>query len=255
MAQVPYGHPKAQREYLVEMMAGAAYEFNKMKTAIAGGHSIEGPRMALGFTVMANQVTKPLLKSNLRDGDQLILTKALGTGALLAGLMDGKLRGFWFEKMIRSMLLNNSIALEIARNFDVSAMTDVTGFGLAGHLFEMLIASHKSAQLQPESIPLLDGFAELTAAGIESTMTPENRSIENSFQAPDKLSNRPPYVGLFDPQTCGGLLIAVGKPEATEVLDYLRQNQFESAAIIGSAQNSTAGVPTVSFGSSVQSNS
>ncbi len=233
MAQVPFGHPKAQREVLVEMMAGAAKEFNRMKTSIVGGHSIEGPRMAMGFTVMANQVTEPLLKSNLSEGDQLIVSKALGTGTLLAALMEGKCRGNWFQAMKTSMLRCNSIALEVAKRFSIRSMTDVTGFGLAGHLHELLVASQLSATLRLAKVPILKGFSELTDQGIESTMNLENRSVESSIQVDEESRKKAAYAALFDPQTCGGLLIAAAPNHSENLCQFLRDAGFEASAIVG----------------------
>ena len=245
MAQVPYGAPKMQREYLVEMMAGSAHELTPKQTAIVGGHSIEGPRMALGFTVLANQKTKPLLKSNLQVGDVLIVTKPLGTGALLAALPEGKCDGRWFVAMVESMLLNNSIALELAEEFSISAMTDVTGFGLAGHLLEMLRASNWSAELNLNKIELYDGFAELTGQGIESTLTIENRHIETAIEVSETLRKSEKYVSLYDPQTCGGLLIAVKSSETDRVLAFLQSNGFQKSFVAGTVQENQQ--PTINI--------
>ncbi len=236
MAQVPYGAPKMQRNYLVEMMAGAAHELTPENTAIVGGHSIEGPRMALGFTVLANQDTEPLLKSNLNVGDQLIVTKPLGTGALLAALPEGKCDGRWFAAMIDSMLLNNSIALEIAKKFNVSAMTDVTGFGLAGHLLEMLQASQLSASLMLDSVKLYAGFEELTRQGIESTLTIENRHIEHAIQISENLRKSPSFTAMFDPQTCGGLLIATKSSDVDDMLTFLGNQGFSDTFVAGTVE-------------------
>jgi selenide, water dikinase len=231
--QVPFGPSRRQQEIMLEVMSGAVDELKQSGTALVGGHSIEGPRLLIGFTVLATPPKKPLTKSGLQAGDELILSKSLGTGALLAAHMQAKCDWQWMSAMIESMLMSNRVALEIADRIDVHAMTDVTGFGLAGHLSEMLEQSNCSAKLTVDQIPLLNGFQQLHVLGVESTMADENRLLKTEVKHHDSLQNSTALAALFDPQTSGGLLIGCPSQDSRTVLSILHQNGFSSSAVIG----------------------
>ena len=182
MVQLPLGHARSQLRVMRDLMAGSVEELVRMNATIVGGHSIEGPRLTIGFTVLGRQLTDPKTKGMLRPGDCLVLTKPLGSGVLLAGLMQCKLPGSAFRPLIDAMLQSNYIALRLITEFGVSAITDVTGFGLAGHLAEMLKASQKSAEIDIAKIPLLPECQSLIDQGVQSTRArqspgfPENRT-------------------------------------------------------------------------------
>jgi selenide,water dikinase len=216
-----------------ELMAGSVEELDKAGAAIVGGHSIEGPRLIAGFTVLGNQLTDPKTKGMLAVGDQLILTKPIGSGILLAGLMQGKLPAQVFEPMLESMLLSNQIALPLLQEYGIQAMTDVTGFGLAGHLVEMLKASQLSAELRMDDVPVLAGTQDLVSDGVQSTLAPDNRiaAAKVELQLDDIDSDR--FASLFDPQTCGGLLFGVKPEEVDQILEYLGENGFTHSRVIG----------------------
>jgi selenide,water dikinase len=201
-----------------------------MGVVLTGGHTSEGVELAAGFSVTGYQKIdhKFFRKGGMEVGDQLILTKPLGSGALLAALMRGECRADWFEKLKQSMLLSNQKAAEIFSEADVRGCTDVTGFGLAGHLFEMLDQSRVSARISTDSVPQFDGFSELSRRGILSTLHGENakrsRRIESSVALPEY---------LFDPQTSGGLMAAVKSDRVDGVLWNLRESGHSYASRIG----------------------
>jgi selenide,water dikinase len=238
IAQLPMAHPRQQQQVMKELMTGAVEELARMGATIVGGHSIEGPRLLAGFTVTGNQVVDVRTKGQLKNGDLLVLSKPLGTGALLAAWMQCVLEGKYFQPMVDSMLLSNQIALQLAQRTEVSAVTDVTGFGLAGHLAEMLIASGKSATLNLADIPLLPGSKELLENGVESTLAPDNRLIMEkvNFNGFD-VSHRD-VASLFDPQTGGGLLFGIDAGKAAETIKFMGDNGFENATIVGSVEES-----------------
>ena len=233
MVQVPFGHPRGQRRELAELLAGASLELKAMGAALAGGHTIEGPRLTMGFTMLAKQLRPPLEKSGLRVGDQLILSKPIGSGVLLAAQMRCQGRASWYQAMRRSLLQSNQVALELCDLFAINSLTDVTGFGLAGHLLEMLTASRMKGRVHVETIPLFEGTAEFIERGVESTLAPENRVAEAQITAAVDVSRRPAYAALFDPQTCGGILMGVSEGEAASVLGFLNRAGFGQATIIG----------------------
>lgn len=219
LVTIPLGPAEKQEAELFEVLRGAVDELERHQVALVGGHTTEGPHLALGFTILADPPKTPRTKAMLRAGDQLVLTKLLGTGILLAAQMRAMLAADWYMPLLGSMLASNGDAAQTFDEFDIQGVTDVTGFGLAGHLWEMLSASGVSARLKLASIPLLPGVEKLTSAGIQSTLAPANRLAEENIRwerpseeifaadADHRLAAR--YAALFDPQTSGGLLMGV----------------------------------------------
>ncbi len=231
---IPIGKPRKQEQLLYEVLAGALHEFRQMGATLVGGHTIEGPQLTVGFTMLADQgLNAPLTKAGLRVGDRLILTKPLGSGVLLAAHMQARCKAPWMDTLLRTMLLSNQPAAKLVDEFDIRGLTDVTGFGLAGHLLEMLRASKSSAELMLDRIPLLDGVDELVGEGVESTLGPANRVAETNIQVSEQQRRNSRYAALFDPQTCGGLLIGVRESDVDAVLARLAEMSDVPAALIG----------------------
>ncbi|MDB5334808.1 MAG: dehydrogenase-like protein / Selenide,water dikinase [Planctomycetaceae bacterium] len=244
---LPYGSVHVQQELLLQLLSGAARELAACGVELWGGHTIEGPQLQLGFSV-AGQLngTNPWRKSGLRPGDHLLLTKRLGTGTLLAAHQRGLCRAEWFDQMVAEMLVSNQQSREVAREFDVYAATDVTGFGLGGHLLEMLTASRCSAVISSEALSrsLLPGFAELAGEGIESTLAPANRESVRSHLAKEHATTNGDLAALIDPQTSGGLLLGVAVDQVAELLSAMRTVGYTNAVQIG-VVHAEAGVPKI----------
>ncbi len=233
LVTVPLGSPRRQEQVLYETLAGSLHEFRRMGCSLAGGHTIEGPTLTVGYTVLADQGTvSPRTKGQLRPGDKLVLTKPLGSGILLAAHMQALCRGEWMQELLKAMLFSNEHPAAIAERHDISGLTDVTGFGFAGHLLEMLKAANARAEIQLDSVPLLSGTAEMVAAGIESTLAPANRDAESSISVNEQNRERPEYAALFDPQTCGGLLMGVSEQGAGALIAEMKSSGIP-AAIVG----------------------
>ena len=219
-------------------MNGAHRVLQREGVALVGGHTSEGAELALGFAV--NGVADPetlMPKSALEEGDRLILTKPLGSGVMFAAEMQLRARGDWVEPAIAQMLVSNRDAALRARNLGVRSATDVTGFGLAGHLFEMLEAAGRQAQLDLDALPALPGALELLEAGIRSSLHEDNAKVGRYIDGGEGQMQR---ELLFDPQTSGGLILAV-RPEAAErLLEALREVGLEAAAIIGTVRGQGA---------------
>ncbi len=226
VAAVPYSSGAKMRTELADMLKGATGVLAADGCALVGGHSGEAAEPALGFAVTGLADPGQLLrKSGLRPGDVLILTKPLGTGIVLAGHMRGLARANWLQAAIASMRASNATAARILRQHGAVACTDVTGFGLAGHLLEMLHASGVSASLWADHVPALPGALELAARGVESTLAPENRRLltEGGTGARTAL--------LFDPQTSGGLLAGIAPERAEACVQTLRAAGVEATMI------------------------
>lgn len=212
MAALPYAPGRSMQEDLRAMMLGAVDVLDRDGCALVGGHSAEGAEAALGFAVtgLADPATV-WRKAGLRVGDRLVLTKPLGSGIVLAGAMRGLVRAEWLQAALASMARSNADAAGVLRRNGVLACTDVTGFGLAGHLGEMLAASGVGARLDMAALPLLAGVAELVAAGVASTLAPANAA---ALAVPA----HPLDAVLVDPQTSGGLIAGVAAERVADCL-------------------------------------
>lgn len=239
IAVVPEGTEEQQARLLSELLAGAAREFSEANVAIVGGHSIVGPKLTIGFTVLGDaDPSQVVRKTSLAAGDCFVLTKSLGTGVLLAGHMQAKCRAAWWTALVESMLASNRQAATIAQQREVSAATDVTGFGLAGHLQEMLAGTQLSAELSLSALPLLPGAGELLDEGIESTLAPANRAGCPSVSIPAAAKARHANI-LFDPQTSGGLLLAVAESQLQQLLATCEPPATKIGRIIAGGDKAT----------------
>ncbi len=228
IATLPYARGPVQEAQLYELLSGAVESLRSLGVVLTGGHTTEGSEMALGFAVTGFAEEGRLFqKSKLQPGDRLILTKPLGSGALLAAWMRGECRADWFEALIASMLRSNAAAAEVFRAAGVVACTDVTGFGLAGHLLEMLDGSRVSARLDSKAVHLYAGFDEVVSRGIVSSLHGDNAKLACRVQG----TSAPAW--LFDPQTSGGLLGAIRPQSVARTLEQLGEAGYPDAAVIG----------------------
>ncbi|MDI1285409.1 MAG: selenide, water dikinase SelD [Reyranella sp.] len=217
LAVVPAAAERLMEEDLFQMLSGARRVLDRAGCALIGGHSGEGPEAALGFSV--NGLVDParaLRKGGLRPGDKLVLTKPLGTGVIFAAAMRGVAHGTWIAAALASMRQPSSAAAEALVAVSAHACTDVTGFGLAGHLAEMIRASGAiSVDLRLDALPALDGAVELFAQGFASSLQPENLRARHLIDGMEAHARHPKLALLFDPQTAGGLLAAIPSDRAT----------------------------------------
>lgn len=221
---LPRLSPELQRRTLAEVMDAAHDVMREAGAEIVGGHSSQGAELTIGFTVTGLCPRPPVTLAGGRPGDALILTKPIGSGVLMAAEMAGRAEGAWVASALRQMATpqgNAARCLSAAR-----AMTDVTGFGLAGHLANICEASGTGAEIDPDAVPLMEGAREMAQAGVRSTLFAENRAL-----APHLPEGGAADL-LFDPQTAGGLLAAVPEDAAAGALAALR----------------AAGVPAVRIG-------
>jgi len=234
IATVPYGLEAKVEADLSAMMAGANEVLREAGCALVGGHTSEGAELALGFAVngLVSRAAA-LRKGGLAPGDALILTKPIGTGTLLAADMRGKAKARWVMAAIAHMVRSNGRAADILRRHGAHAATDVTGFGLIGHLVEMVRASDVDVTLAVERVPLLDGARATVALGIFSSLQPQNVRLRRAIRELDVVARHPLYPLLFDPQTAGGLLAAVPLAEAERCVAALRTAGYADAAVIG----------------------
>ncbi|MCC8432571.1 selenide, water dikinase SelD [Reyranella aquatilis] len=211
LAVVPAAAERLMEEDLFQMLAGARRVLDGAGCALIGGHSGEGPEAALGFSVNGLVVaSRALRKGGLRPGDRLVLTKKLGTGVIFAAAMRGMARAAWIEAALASMRTPSGAAAQTLLDAGAHACTDVTGFGLAGHIAEMIRASGNVAvDIDLDALPALPGATELFAQGFASSLQPENLRARHLIDGMDRAASHSKLPLLFDPQTAGGLLAAL----------------------------------------------
>lgn len=241
LAVLPYMAEHLSLDQLYQLLAGVAKGLDELGASLAGGHSAEGEKLAIGLTVTGLSDGRLLRKEAGRPGDFLLLTKALGTGVIFAGEMEGKAKSSWIDAAISSMLRSQKNLLPLIRGATVHAATDITGFGLLGHLQEMLRSGEMVAELWPEALPLLDGALELLQGGVASSLLPANRRFQ------EKVKGSPSVEALWDlmadPQTSGGFLLSVAAETAPRLLRELQQAGFASAQVIGRLRQSEKPYP------------
>ncbi|MDO6442351.1 selenide, water dikinase SelD [Marinobacter sp. 2_MG-2023] len=234
VATVPYGIESKVEDVVFQMMSGAVDVLNEAGCALVGGHTGEGRELALGFAV--NGLIDPdqvMSKGGLRAGDVLILTKPIGTGTLFAAHARLAAKGRWIDSALASMVQSNKSAADCFRRFGSKACTDVTGFGLLGHLLEMTQPSGVDAELDLAAVPILPGAEETAAAGVLSSLQPANIRMCCSIRDQQTWAKHPRYPLIFDPQTAGGLLAGVSVNNAEDCVRELKALGYPHAAIIG----------------------
>jgi selenide, water dikinase len=223
---------KADMEILERILAGGLSKMIEAGCTVVGGHSIRDDETKFGYSVTGLvHPSKVLANSGARAGDVLILTKPLGTGVISTAIKKGVARQEWIDAATVSMTTLNKTASQLLSGYEVHGMTDITGFGLIGHVREMALASNVSARLQAAQIPLLPGAMECVRAGYIPGGLKANREFAEcqigwSPEVPDDIRTI-----LFDPQTAGGLLISIAPSDASDLLHELSAAGIAAARI------------------------
>jgi selenide,water dikinase len=215
---LPYAGRSIQKRELRQLLQGVLSVCEEENVILLGGHSAEGSDLSLAVTVNGVDENKTFTKQGLHDGDLLILNKALGSGLLLAALMLQKTEGRDLNVVLDSMNQSNKQAASLLSTLEVSACTDISGFGLLGHLSEMLDGSELRAEIFPDKVPLLPGTKGLTHQGVRSSLFLQNELSIAGDSRWSYLKDNELWPVLIDPQTSGGLLAGI-------------QPRFEKAAV------------------------
>ena len=234
LATVPFAPAAKMENDLFLMLDGADSVLREAGATLIGGHSAEGAELMLGLSV--NGLADPALllrKSGMRRDDRLILTKPVGTGVIFAADMRHRARARWVEAALIHMTRPASPASALLIEAGATACTDVTGFGLAGHLLEMAEASGVDVELDMRSVPLLAGAEELMASGLASSLHTDNLAAGSQVAATAAIRSQALFSLLFDPQTAGGLLASLPPDGAERCLSALHAAGYAQAAIIG----------------------
>jgi selenide,water dikinase len=232
VATLPPARPPIVEHDLFHMLKGGTEVLEAAGAVLVGGHSAEGAELALGFAVTGR--TRPgrlMRKGGLRPGDRLLLTKPLGTGVILAAEMRRLAPARAVEAAIATMLQSAADASACLAAHGATACTDVTGFGLLGHLLEMLSASGADTRLDPERIPAIDGALSLLGSGVTSSMHQGNLAAMTALSS-EEIARDPALAALLiDPQTAGGLLAGVPAKRVALCLAELHRLGYRAAEI------------------------
>ncbi|WOJ92554.1 selenide, water dikinase SelD [Congregibacter variabilis] len=248
LVTLPFAAPSLLHRDLRFVLEGALSVFEESGCRLNGGHSMQGPELQLGFAVngVLQVGCSALHKRGAGAGDQLLISKKLGSGAICAAHMQGLIDGRHVEDALMSMEQSNAIAAAVARDFNATAVTDITGFGLAGHLLEMLDET-LCAELCLDQLPVMPGALQAMAEGVFSTLHEPNRqALAERWLLPAQSPLQAQL--LFDPQTSGGLLMAFPGTQAQAARRALQDRGVEST-IIGTVKEAVSGAatPVLSF--------
>ncbi len=233
---IPHAATAIMEDQLAQLMAGCTEVLNAHDTTLLGGHTSESDSLSFGLSVNAFADPKMLLrKTGMRAGDVLILSKALGTGTLFAADMRHRAKHRWIKGALAQMQRSNQSAAKSFVAHHATACTDVTGFGLLGHLREMLDDAC-AVEVQLSALPLLEGARWCIESGVFSSLHQDNAMHASIIRNEERFSTESRVALLFDPQTAGGLLAAVPQAQAQACLDELHRNGDTSAACIGKVQ-------------------
>jgi selenide, water dikinase len=233
---VPPGMDAKVEDVLFQMMTGALEVLNEADCSLVGGHTGEGKELALGFAINGLIEDKPeaiLRKSGMKPGDVLILTKPIGTGTLFAAHARLAAKGRWIDAALQSMVISNRVGAQILREHGGTACTDLTGFGLLGHLVEMTRPSGVDAEIHLSALPLLDGAQECVEAGITSSLQSANVRLRRALRNQEEFVKHPRYPLIFDPQTAGGLLASVPADRVYACIAALKAQGYPHTCKIG----------------------
>jgi selenide,water dikinase len=221
-------------DVLFQVLSGARDTFDPIGVRLLGGHTSKAEELQVGFAVQGAALGSqrlPRRRGNLAVGQRLILSRPLGTGVLFHADMAGRARGPWIEAALAAMLLGNAAAQPVALR--AGAATDITGFGLAGHLGSMFSGSGLCARLELSALPALPGAVELLALGERSHFHEANARIRRVLAVAPLAALDPRLQLLFDPQTAGGLLLVFSPEETEGALVELRAAGYGQAAVVG----------------------
>jgi selenide,water dikinase len=230
LVTVPLMSERMMEEELFQLLSGAVDVLTAAGAPLVGGHSAEGAELSLALTVTGVPGATTLQKSGASPGDQLLLTKPLGTGVILAAAMRGIHESGALKACVASMDSSNRKSMEILQAHGVKALTDVTGFGLIGHLGEMLRASHCGVSLTLNAVPVLPGALNLAEQGIRSSLAQANSRALADFDC-STMTDAARLALLADPQTSGGLLACVSSEQADPCLQALREADVDAQVI------------------------
>jgi len=219
---------------LRQIIQGGVDKLREAGVVLVGGHSVEDKELKYGLSVTGFiHPDRILTKKDLRAGDHLVLTKPLGTGIVNTAIKGGLASADVIERVTRLMASLNREAAEIMSHYPIHACTDITGFGLLGHMAEMVSGMPFGIRLMSPQIPMLPEAFEYAGMGLVPAGAYKNREFRECMVDFDPSVDRLVQDILFDPQTSGGLLIGVQHDRAGDLVSELKDKGIDAAAVIG----------------------
>ena len=227
---------KMDIQVLGEILKGGAEKVREAGAVVVGGHSIIDEEIKYGMAITGVIHPDRIIRNvGVQEGDALILTKPLGTGIITTALKKGKAPKESIQAAISSMLSLNKIAAKIMRGYPVHACSDITGYGLMGHALEMASGSSVTLILESAKLPILQRAPRLAEKGYLTGGCKRNRDYLKDKTTIDKTIREGLVETALDPQTSGGLLIALAQKRAPRLVEELQDNGVKAAAVIGYA--------------------
>jgi selenide,water dikinase len=231
---VAFPTKKFSLDILGEILEGGLAVMKEAGVQLLGGHSIDDPELKYGLSVTGIVHPDKVIRNNtIKKGDSLVLTKPLGTGIIATAIKAGLAEPEAVTDFLKSMSTLNKYAAEIMLKYNINACTDVTGFGLAGHILEMIEGNDLSVIINSENLPLLDGVSENAAMGLIPGGLYRNKSYVGDRCIIENSVKREIADIIFDPQTSGGLLISLPQNESELMVNELQRTGIVHAAVIG----------------------
>ncbi|MCH8300218.1 MAG: selenide, water dikinase SelD [Candidatus Marinimicrobia bacterium] len=221
-------------EIFSEILNGGASKVLESGAVTVGGHTIKDDELKYGLSVSGIvHPDKVIRNSSIKRGDVLILSKPVGTGVLFNGVKKGALESKWLDRAVQRNVVLNKKASELMLKYDANACTDLTGFGLLGHLNEMVSPNDLSLEINALSVPYFEKAVETSEQGYKPGMSKDTmRSLEKSVSFDSTVSEAYRWL-LVDPQTSGGLIISIPEERADDLMKELKSEDSPEAAIIG----------------------
>lgn len=229
---------------LADVLRGGFEKVQEAGAVLLGGHTVKDQELKYGLSVTGVvHPQKVLRNSTCRPGDRLVITKKIGTGVLITGAKNDLISMDVFEPALRSMITLNKTASEVMLEVGAHACTDISGFGLAGHLGEMALGSGVRINIDLGAVPVYEASRELFGRGIRTGVTLSNKQSTAPHLQLERELPREQEMTLYDPQTSGPLLISLAAEKAERLVEMLKEKGVADAAIIGDVQESaTAGL-------------
>ncbi|MEQ8493498.1 MAG: selenide, water dikinase SelD, partial [Gammaproteobacteria bacterium] len=244
MVTLPFADHARMHDDLVQLLAGAGGVLAAAGVALVGGHTGEGAELGIGFAVNGHVAPGRLVrKRGAITGDRLVLTRPLGSGVLFAAAMRGRARARWIDDALATMCQSQADAADCLVAHGAHAMTDVTGFGLVGHLLELL--DGRAATLALDRLPLYAGAEQLAAQAVRSTLHAENRRAHRHVEMRHGAALATRFELAFDPQTAGGLLATLPAARADTCVEALQAAGYAAACVVGDVGDGLGALVTV----------
>lgn len=229
---------KLDSEILTGIISGALQKITEAGAVLLGGHTTDNDEPIFGLTVTGMVHPENIWRnSGAQPGDQLILTKALGSGVLFNANLKNLVSAKALGECLDSLIVLNKTAAEVFADFEIHAATDITGFGFAGHALEMLSGPDLSFNITLDAIPIMNEAREMYKRGVTTGVNQTNRTlVENNWNFAEGIPVTQQEL-MLDPQTSGGLLVAVPEAQTSSILKALHNAGVTSSAQIGYVSN------------------